>query len=166
MIDKLITKVWIILSSKPMSAGGTDLVWRGLGLGTHMYEEDRGHIELGPHGQDAFSREGQRSIHLRILGLNQQTIQLSYNGCSSFHKKTDHVHTLLSLKNKRNLWCDWLKYKLSYLREMLFSFSLYLNVPQLSELLCCGVVWAAHALPQLGWVGHIVVQVICYIHKS
>lgn len=95
--------MWIILSSKPMSAGGTDLVWRGLGLGTHMYEEDRGHIELGPHGQDAFSREGQRSIHLRILGVNQHKPFSSATMAVVHSIKKDHVHTLLSLKTKRNI---------------------------------------------------------------
>lgn len=47
-----------------------------------------------------------------------------------------------------------------------FSPAVYLHTPEASELLCCGVVGAAHALPKLVRVGYIVVNVICDIHKT
>lgn len=46
-----------------------------------------------------------------------------------------------------------------------FSPPVYLHTPEASELSCCGVVGAAHALPQLVRVGYVVVNVICDVHK-
>ena len=50
--------------------------------------------------------------------------------------------------------------------KMFFFSPVYLNPPEPSELFCCGIVGAAHALPQLVRVGHVVVHVICDIHKT
>lgn len=49
---------------------------------------------------------------------------------------------------------------------ILFSPPVYLHTPEASELSCCGVVGAAHALPQLVRVAYIVVNVICDIYKT
>lgn len=50
---------------------------------------------------------------------------------------------------------------------IIMSFSpAYLHTPEASELCSCGVVGAAHALPQLVRVGYIVVNVIRDIHKT
>lgn len=50
--------------------------------------------------------------------------------------------------------------------DVLLHKSYYLYTPQASELLCCGVVRAAHALPQLVRVGYIIVHIICDIHET
>lgn len=43
---------------------------------------------------------------------------------------------------------------------------LNLLVPQLCELLCSGIVRAAHGLPQFKWVCHIIIHVVCHIHQT
>jgi len=49
---------------------------------------------------------------------------------------------------------------------ILISLPVYLHTPEASELVCCGIVGAAHALPQLVWVGYVVVDVIRDIHET